>query len=282
MIKFESVSYSIKSKTLVEQISLTIPRGNVTVLLGPNGAGKSTCLKLACGEYRPTTGSIQLGNKFLQHLTPQEKATSHAVVSQSSSLGFPFPSFEVVLMGRMPHNKYTTPADTKIAWAAMERVGVTHLAAQAYTTLSGGEQQRVHLARALAQIWDESKNNTPRYLFLDEPTASLDLQYQHSILQLAKSMAADGVGVLIVLHDLNLAAQYADRVGLMANGRLQVLGQPDEVLTAENIREVFSVHTCISRHPQHPCPLIVPLHPVVHPPLNDHSSHTNTLTVPSS
>lgn len=259
MIELKDITVSIGKRDLVQSISLQIVPGKVTVMLGPNGAGKSTLLRALTGEHTPASGSISIDDRALAEWPAQTIAQCRAVVEQHSKLSFSFPVLEVVLMGRTPHLKAgETRRDVDIAWAAMEKTGVTHLADQSYTTLSGGERQRVDLARALAQIWEQSENHN-RYLFLDEPTASLDIAHQHETLKLARDIAAQNVGVFVVLHDLNLAAQYADHVVILRGGCCLANGQPAEVLTSEIIENAFSVSVLVTPHPCHDCPLIVPV-----------------------
>jgi iron complex transport system ATP-binding protein len=176
---------------------------------------------------------------------------------QQSQLHFAFSVLEVVLMGRTPHLQGgETKRDWQIAEAALESVDMADFAERSFPTLSGGEQQRVHLARTLAQIWSPPANGN-RYLLLDEPTASLDLAHQHNVLQAARGLATDGVGVLAILHDLNLAAQYADHVVVMQQGRVHAQGAPDIVFTPTCIHDVFGWPVCILDHPTQSCPLIV-------------------------
>jgi iron complex transport system ATP-binding protein len=185
------------------------------------------------------------------------------VLPQASRLHFSFSVLEVVLMGRTPHVQGRAgPADWAIAENALEAAGMGGFVDREFPTLSGGEQQRVHLARALAQVWTAPDDTGPdgrrRYLLLDEPTASLDLAHQQNVLQTAHSFADEGGGVLAILHDLNLAAQFADHVVVMAEGRVRTQGAPETVFTPPCIREVFGCPVCVLAHPTQSCPLIVP------------------------
>lgn len=259
MIQLENISVRLSAKSIVEQVSLNVIPGQVTALVGPNGAGKSTLFRVATGERKPTGGTVTMDGRKLAAWSARAQAKIRAVVAQHSSLRFAFPVYDVVLMGRTPHLKgRETQRDYDIAWAALERVGLRHLAEQSYTTLSGGERQRVDLARALAQIWDAPPDHN-RYLFLDEPTASLDLAQQHEALRIARSIAAENVGVLVVLHDLNLAAQYADTIVMLKQGQCFACGLPHDVLVPDLIEAVYAVPVLVTPHPCHNCPLIVPL-----------------------
>lgn len=177
-------------------------------------------------------------------------------------LSFPLSTVEVVLLGRCPRRGASTPQrDLCIAAEALQATGTDHLADRDYTTLSGGERQRVQFARALAQIWPDDRlpdDDNGRYLLLDEPTASLDLNHQHRILQLSRSVSRRGCGVLAVLHDFNLAALYADRLILLAQGRLVLDGTPEDVLTADRVEEAFGVPVVVARHPRRGTPLVMP------------------------
>jgi iron complex transport system ATP-binding protein len=185
------------------------------------------------------------------------------VLPQESALTFPFTVQEVVLMGRTPHERTAGRAeDDAIVCAALEAVECQMLTDRIYTTLSGGERQRVQLARVLAQIWDARSTSQPpgaRYLLLDEPTASLDLAYQHGTLDIARRFARAGVGVLAILHDLNLAAQYADRLAVLQAGRMVALGTPAQVLQPSLIERVFAIPALVMPHPCLECMHVVPV-----------------------
>lgn len=186
-------------------------------------------------------------NRFLHEWNYHNLARKRAVLSQKTTLNFPFTALEVTLLGRNPHIIGTeSEKDLKIAYQALELVEAAHLAEQPFPTLSGGEQQRVQLARVLAQIWDDAGDG--RYLLLDEPTSSLDLAHQHLTLKIARQLARENTGVLVVLHDLNLAAHYADKIYLMKNGEIFRTGTPSDVLTADNIKSVFDFDVSILEH----------------------------------
>lgn len=257
MLELANISYHIGDKALLNEISLKVQPGEVVAIVGANGAGKTTMMKILCGALKPESGKALLDGQDVSQFHPDQLARRRAVLPQHSTLSFAFSSLEVVLMGRIPH-RTTATEDLEIAFQAMEAAGVDHLASQSYTTLSGGEQQRVHLARVLAQIWDPSEEGD-RYLFLDEPTASLDLSHQHQVLRIARQAAKGGVGVLTVLHDLNLASQHADRIIVMRKGCLTAEGTPDEVMTPDIINDAFDINVMVTRHPAVACPLIVAL-----------------------
>jgi iron complex transport system ATP-binding protein len=257
LIEARSVQVAIGSKVLLEDISLNVSPGEVLAVVGPNGAGKSTLRKALCGDTPLSGGEVLMSGRSLADWSLMERAQARAVMPQDSTLNFPFTVFEVVLMGRTPHLRGAEGArDYEIARAALEAVDARHLEERLYPTLSGGERQRVQLARVLAQIWE--KTTEDRYLLLDEPTSNLDLAHQHSTLAVARRFAYEGLGVLVILHDLNVAAQYADRVLMLNQGRLVNYGTPVEVFTREIIYETFALHVMVTKHPSMECPLIIP------------------------
>ena len=263
MLALDHVSVRIGSATLLDSLSLGVASGEVVAIVGPNGAGKSTALRVLAGELEPSDGRATLDGQPLTETPPHVLARRRAVLPQQSALAFGFTALDVVLLGRTPH---ATPhaVDLDAAERAMRRAGVLALAARRYPTLSGGEQQRVNLARALAQLCaplEASGDGAPlsRALLLDEPTSALDLAHQHAVLRVARAEAARGVGVLAVLHDLNLAAQYADRIAVLADGKLVAFGAPDAVLTPTVVRCAFGISVLVTQNPCAACPLVVPL-----------------------
>lgn len=257
MLSLSDVTVQIGTATLVHRACAAIAPGTVTAVVGPNGAGKTTLLRVASGELSPEAGTVQIDGVPLAQLDRRAVAQRRAVMAQQAHLRFAFPVLQVVLMGRTPHlNGAETARDWAIAEAALDAVGLSGFADRAFPTLSGGEQQRVQLARALAQIWTPPPSGR-RYLLLDEPTASLDLAHQHQVLAIAAQYAQQGVGVLAILHDLNLAAQYADQVVMMRNGRVCVQGAPEDALTPAAVQSVFGCAVCVIDHPTQGCPLIV-------------------------
>ncbi len=256
MIKAKNITVEINSKKLLDDVSMEMRGGEILAVLGPNGAGKSTLRKVLCGDLIANGGAVSMNEKSLAEWSLPERAKSRAVLPQDSSLNFPFTVLEVVLMGRAPHvSGAETAKDYEIARHALAAVEESNLAERLYPTLSGGERQRVQLARVLAQIWEKSEN--PRYLLLDEPTSNLDIAHQHSTLKIARRFALEGVAVLIILHDLNLAAQYADKILLLKNGKVSALDVSEKVFTPEIIAETFDVKVSVIQHPNFHCPLII-------------------------
>jgi iron complex transport system ATP-binding protein len=261
MLTAQEISFYIANRSLLESIRLSVAPGEVLALVGPNGAGKSTLLKALIGEIFPTIGTVRMNARPLAAWSLKQRARCRAVLPQQSNLSFPFTVLEVVLMGRSPHSGGESAADFRIARQALATTEVDHLSERLYPTLSGGERQRVQLARVLAQIWQPLATHEPRYLLLDEPTTNLDLPHQHATLRLARQFARQGVGVLAVLHDLNLAAEYADQVAVLKQGRLEAKGAPVEVLTPSIISRTFNIPVMVIPHPVLGCPLVVPVPP---------------------
>ncbi|WOF74865.1 heme ABC transporter ATP-binding protein [Parvibaculaceae bacterium PLY_AMNH_Bact1] len=239
-----NVNVMLGARQVLTGASMDILPGELVAVLGPNGAGKSTFLNVLSGEQEVLSGDVRIGGEELQYLSPASLACKRALMPQRASLSFPFKVRDVVAMGRDPFRTTVDASSNKIAvdWA-LEETDIGHLAERVYTQLSGGEQQRVQLARVLAQVWREVDEEA-RFLLLDEPTSSLDLAHQHSVLHLAARLAEKGVGVVAVVHDLNLAALYATRVVILSDGRVVATGSPEEVLQPLLIAEVFdlSVH----------------------------------------
>lgn len=258
MYQLCQLSVDIGRSRLVHNLSLDIPAGELCMVVGPNGAGKTTLLRALAGDIAPSAGAIHLGGKSLDQWSHHELALSRAVLPQYSSLDFPFTVMDVVLMGRMPHPA-NPRADEEIARDVLAHCDVAHLADRAFPTLSGGEQQRVQTARVLAQVW-HSDGATARFLLLDEPVSALDLSHQYRLLGLLRQLARESrLGVICTLHNLNLAAQFADRCLILDRGRLVADGMPAEVFTLETLSNVFDLDIWIQQHPENPdIPLIVP------------------------
>ncbi|MEL7362134.1 MAG: heme ABC transporter ATP-binding protein [Bacteroidota bacterium] len=255
MLALDTVRYAVGTNTLVVDVSLAVAPGEVVAVVGANGAGKTTLLRMASGDLTPSAGTVRLDDRALAAYEPDALARQRAVLPQHAALTFGFTAREVVLLGRTPHAAGQA-MDDEVAAQALHLAGVTHLAERAYPTLSGGERQRVHFARTLAQLWEAPAAGS-RVLLLDEPTASLDPAHQHAVLGVSKQCADAGVGVLAVLHDLNLAAYYADRIAVLRQGRLVALGPPAAVLTPGTIRHAFGLDALVQTHPTADCPLVI-------------------------
>lgn len=247
MLRVESVSYETGNRLLLKDISFSIRAGEMVAVLGANGAGKSTLMKILCREQQPTSGRVLFDGKDLRDYSAKQMAAKRATLYQQNSVTMAFTVQEVVMMGRYGHYS-SNPAerDLRAMKETMEVCGISHLSERSMLTLSGGEQQRVHLARVLAQLWD----NKEALLLLDEPVSGMDLQYQHQTLAIAAALAGKGFMVISVLHDINLAAQYADRILMLKGGRKWWDGSPMEVLTSQHIYTAFAVHAQVETDPK--------------------------------
>lgn len=253
MLRVEQLEVRRGQGVVLSGIDLQLRPGEVLGVLGPNGAGKSTLLAAMTGELPASAGQVTLDQRALDNWSGPERARRLAVLPQSSSLNFAFRVEEVIAMGRLPHDSGRA-RDAQIVQEALHAADAAHLAGRSYLALSGGERQRVHLARVLAQLWPGGEG---QILLLDEPTSMLDPLHQHTCLQAVRGLAESGAAVLVILHDLNLAARYCDRLLLLERGRAHALGTPAEVLRAEPLQAVFGLEVLVQTHPERGHPLIV-------------------------
>ncbi|MHC1785199.1 MAG: ABC transporter ATP-binding protein [Anaerolineaceae bacterium] len=256
MTKLElvNVTCAYNENPVINNICLQAYPGKILALIGPNGVGKSTLLRTMGRLMRPLKGKVILVNRDLWQISPRDTARQMAFATQSNDMSWAATVEQFVAMGRAPHCGWFMPLSThdhQIIQKAIEQVGLEHLRNRISTTLSGGEQQRMVLARVLAQ--------EPSILLLDEPTTHLDLKYQTDILNLVHKLAQkEGLTVIVSLHDLNLAAIYSDRVALLSDGELAVAGTPAEVLTSEWLSQVYGVPILVMKHPLRDIPFILP------------------------
>lgn len=248
MLRARGICCALDGRPLLGNLDLDVLPGEVVAILGANGAGKSTLLRLLARELAPTSGHIELNNRALQEWSALELARQRAVLPQSESLRFPFEARQVVALGRFPWEGENAASTKAIVDAALRAAEVSHLADRPYTRLSAGERARVQFARVLAQVW-EADGSRQRLLLLDEPTTSLDLAHQHSVLAMTRRFAQAGAGVIMVLHDPNLALQYSDRALLLKEGRLLASGRTQDVLSADRILEGFGIEVDLIPRP---------------------------------
>ena len=259
LLSGSDLAFATGGRTLVEDVSLTVEPGTLQCVVGPNGAGKSTLLRLLCGELRPTRGLVTYGGVPVAQVPPWQLAARRAVLPQSARLAFPFAVAEVVRIGLDGIGRGLGRRERAAILAdVLRRADILHLAERSYQSLSGGEQARVQFARVLGQLAAGRTIATGQVLFLDEPTASLDLRHQEAILQAVDALRGTGVGVVAILHDLNLAAAYADTLLVLAGGRLVARGAPAAILTDALIAEVFAVRWPVGQVPAGGQPFILP------------------------
>ena len=258
-LEARDLTVAASGRDLVRDVSLTVEPGTVQIVVGPNGAGKSTLLRLLCGELRPSRGRVTYGGEPVEAIPPWRLAGMRAVLPQAARLAFPFTVEEVVRIGLDGIGRGLTRAGRDaILGRALARADVARFGRRAYQTLSGGEQARVQFARVLCQL-EAGRTQAPRQvLFLDEPTASLDLRHQGMLLDTAAAAARDGTAIVAILHDLNLASAYADTLLVMADGRLVARGSPAEVMRDDLIARVFGVRWPVNDVPDGGRPFIIP------------------------
>jgi iron complex transport system ATP-binding protein len=255
MIKLElqNVSLGYGGKVVVKDITFQVMPGEVVGLIGPNGCGKSTIIKAMSRVLSPYSGRILIDGRDVSRMLRGDLARLLGVVPQMPLLPSTFTAFEIVLMGRNPHLgllQYESAKDMATTWQAMEKTATHHLAERRVGELSGGEIQRIVVARVLAQ--------EPKSILLDEPTANLDISHQVEILDLIKNLCLENnLTVLIALHDLNLASQYCDRLILINSGHIHAQGTPKEVINSQNIMEVYGAENCVYTHPVNGLPVVL-------------------------
>jgi iron complex transport system ATP-binding protein len=246
-VELRDVSFRAGGALILDDVSVRFEPGKLNVVLGPNGAGKSTLLRIATGLARPASGEVRYDGQSIAELAPEPLARRRAVLSQHVELAFSLPVADVVMMGRYPHyGRVPTGRDAEIVSRALALVGMEEKRDQPYPTLSGGEQQKVHLARVLAQIWSDDGGaagtaGAQRYLFLDEPTSGLDVHYQLHILKVVRELLTPGITVVAVLHDLNMAFEYGDHFLLLERGTVAVTADDARGIPAEVLERVFRV-----------------------------------------
>jgi len=252
-LELQSASLGYADHPVLRQVSLRVDPGEILAVVGPNGVGKSTLIKAASGALPPLSGEVRINGQDLRSLRPAARARLVSVVPQATDLPGSFLALDVVLMGRTPYLRWLEnegALDREAAQLAMQRTELAELAERPVGELSGGEQQRVLIARALAQ-------QAP-VMLLDEPTAHLDLRHQDQVLRLVRELARErSLAVLLALHDLNLVARFADRVALLSNGGVRALGKPEQVLPPDGLAEVYGMRIHVMPHPVFGTPLVL-------------------------
>ena len=241
-LSLKSVSLKLNNRQILKDVSLEINEGEIVSVIGPNGAGKSTLLNVLTGDISPDSGNTIYDNKQLNKISIQERAFTRSVMSQMQTLVFNFNVKDVVEMGWLQRGNSDFSSNFSMAFEAVTKeCNVHNLVHRNFNTLSGGEQRRVHFARTLLQLWRPSQSIDPRYLLLDEPTANLDLSSEMLLMNILKARASSNVGILVILHDLNLASHFADKIAIMKDGEIKAFGKPEEIMTDDFLTSIYEV-----------------------------------------
>jgi iron complex transport system ATP-binding protein len=244
VLEASGASVRIGEATLLDHIDLRINRRETVAIVGPNGAGKSTLLRLLSAGLRPTRGVVHLQGQDIRAYAPAALALRRAMLSQHVTVSFPFTVEEIVRMGSGGRSAMTSQA---LVDAAIDEVGLGEFRHRELPTLSGGEQQRAHLARVLLQLACGEALHGPGVLLLDEPTSSLDLRHQIALVEIARRRAHNGTAIVAVLHDLNLAVRFADRIVVLHDGRIAADGTPGDIISSDLVRRVFEIDVAVQR-----------------------------------
>jgi len=261
MIQIANISVKAGGKLILDKASFKLQAGEIVMVLGKNGAGKSTLLKALTGIQALEEGLILWENQALAEISFKELAKKRAVLSQSISLNFPMHVRDLVEMGAYVLDRAPEKALLdRMVREALQEVDMLNFADREFNTLSGGEQKRVLLAKCILQLRCSQKQGQEQFLFLDEPTASLDIQQQYKLAHFARKLAKEkGLGIFAVVHDVNLAAQFADRIILMKQGKIKEVGSPEAVLNVSTLERVLDIKSIVQKHPVYGCPHIIPL-----------------------
>ena len=247
-IKLQNISYSVNNHKILENVSLSVRKGEVLSLIGPNGSGKSTLLNVATGDIKPGSGSVSYDNNAIEDLNIVERSFYRGVMSQSQQIVFDFSVQEIIEMGWIERGlpNYSNHFD-KAVKEISSLCDLENLLERKFNKLSGGEQRRVHFARTLLQLWRPSNSNEPLFMLLDEPTANLDLYYEIKMMEIIKLKASEGIGIFLILHDLNLAAKYSDRIAIISQGALIKIDKPKKALDPVLLKKIYNLDMVIDQ-----------------------------------
>lgn len=249
-INLKSVSLKLDDRQILKDVSLEINEGEIVSVIGPNGAGKSTLLNVITGDISPDSGDTIYDNKQLNKISIQERAFTRSVMSQMQTLVFNFNVKDVIEMGWLQRGNSDFSSNFLMAFEAVTKeCNVQNLVHRKFNSLSGGEQRRVHFARTLLQLWRPSQSNDPRYLLLDEPTANLDLSSEMLLMNILKARASSNVGILVILHDLNLASHFADKIAIIKDGEVKAFGKPEEIMKDDFLTSIYEVPIKVNYEP---------------------------------
>ena len=249
-LNLESISLKLDNRQILKDVSLEINEGEIVSVIGPNGAGKSTLLNVLTGDINPDSGEISYDNKQLKQISIQERAFTRSVMSQMQTLVFNFSVKDVIEMGWLQRGNSDFSNNFSMAFKNVTKeCNVHNLIHRKFNSLSGGEQRRVHFARTLLQLWRPSESNDPRYLLLDEPTANLDLSSEMLLMNILKKRASLNVGILVILHDLNLASHFADKIAIIKDGEIMAFGEPEKIMEDAFLTSIYDVPIKVKHDP---------------------------------
>jgi len=249
-IEARDISHHRENKSVLNSINLKVNCGEILGIIGPNGSGKSTLLSLLAGDFYPTNGLVFYEDHSLKNYSLIDRATYRSVMSQHQDMIFDYTVREVIEMGFVSKQNYFDKNMLKKKFQAIiELMQFEQFIERNIRTLSGGEQQAVHIARALIQVWQDKCYTEPRFVLMDEPTSSLDLAQEMKILKILQKEVNKGLGALIIFHDLNIAAHVSDKIAILAAGKIVAFGNPEEVMTAELLGSVFGLKMTVSKKP---------------------------------
>jgi len=245
MLKVDKLVFNINGKKILNDINITFPNREFNVILGPNGSGKSTLLKLLAGEYISYSGNICYQEKDLKKFSKNDLSKFRSVLSQQPDIQFPIIVKDLIMMGRYPFfDIYPTKIDFEIISELIQLLEIEKFIDRDYLTLSGGEKQRVNIARVLAQLWDKNYDQN-KYLFLDEPLNNLDIYYQYKILNIIQNLISKNITIIGILHDLNLALKYGENIIFLKNGEIIKFGKTEKIVNESLIKEVYQLESKI-------------------------------------
>ena len=249
-LNLEKVSLKLDNRQILKDVSLEINEGEIVSVIGPNGAGKSSLLNVLTGDINPDSGEIFYDDKQLKQISIQERAFTRSVMSQMQTLVFNFSVKDVIEMGWLQRGNSDFSNNFSMAFENVTKeCNVHNLIHRKFNSLSGGEQRRVHFARTLLQLWRPSESNDPRYLLLDEPTANLDLSSEMLLMNILKKRASLNVGILVILHDLNLASHFADKIAIIKNGEIMAFGEPEKIMEDAFLTSIYEVPIKVKHDP---------------------------------
>ena len=249
-LNLESINLKLDNRQILKDVSLEINEGEIVSVIGPNGAGKSTLLNVLTGDINPDSGEISYDNKQLKQISIQERAFTRSVMSQMQTLVFNFSVKDVIEMGWLQRGNSDFSNNFSMAFENVTKeCNVHNLIHRKFNSLSGGEQRRVHFARTLLQLWRPSESNDPRYLLLDEPTANLDLSSEMLLMNILKKRASLNVGILVILHDLNLASHFADKIAIIKDGEIMAFGEPEKIMEDAFLTSIYDVPIKVKHDP---------------------------------